>query len=287
MILSANSLSNQANDIQTAFRQKQQPLYDLLNSIQTFLQDGSLEGEGYTGAKSYFEGYYLPVIRGLILVSESFQENTAKCLSQLAQLGDPGLVIDTEALQEDIHNLRQEWMRLFELDQGLDLFLYQNNRYYIEDKIREVEKKIQEVYDYDCAMQGVYNGTEECLEAVSQGLSQISRGCYDGKSKRFIPAKDNMKWADYLNQSWETRSIDFKSLNSEFWNRQDGFFDGKWWQDDEKLMEAIGVLEKELAMMGGIDLVKLDGAYTFEEVNQRMYAIQAIANAERLGYRPL
>ena len=170
MILSANNLSDQGRDMVTELKRKQQPQYDLVNSIQTFIQDGTLKGEGYASAKDYFEGHYLPVIRGMILVYESFQEGTAKCLSQLSQLGDRGLVMDTEALQEDIRDLQQEWMRLFELERGLNLFLYQNHRYEIQERIREIEKKIHEVYVFDSTMQGVYNGTEDCMDAVESGV---------------------------------------------------------------------------------------------------------------------
>jgi len=283
MILSANDLSNQAEDMVAALQQKQQPLYDLLNSIQAFLQDGTLKGEGYASAKDYFEGHYLPVIRGMILVHESFQENTANCLSQLAQLDDSGLVMDTEALQEDIRSLRREWMRLFELSQGLGIFLNQMYRYRIEESIREIEKKIREVYAFDTAMQGVYNGTEDCLDAVAQGLSQISRGCYDVKGNRFVPPKDNMQWAKALNKEWAARSIDFKGLHSKYWNRTDGYFCENWWQDPEKLKEAAEMLKEEARLLGGIDLPLLNGQYRADEKNHRIYAVQALANVLRTG----
>ena len=88
------------------------------------------------------EPQFLVTIHGLTNRKNSQGSNG---LSQLAQLDDSGLVMDTEALQEDIRNLRREWMRLFELGQGLGIFLNQMYRYRIEESIREIEKKIREV----------------------------------------------------------------------------------------------------------------------------------------------
>ena len=165
----------------------------------------------------------------------------------------------------------------------MGLFLNQMYRHRIEESIREIEKKIQEVYAFDTAMQGVYNGTEDCLDAVAQGLSQISRGCYDAKGNRFVPPKDNMQWAKALNKEWAARSIDFKGLHSEYWNRTDGYFCENWWQDPEKLKEAAEMLKKEAKLLGGIDLPLLNGQYCADEKNHRIYAVQALANVLRTG----
>ena len=68
-----------------------------------------------------------------------------------------------------------------------------------------------------------------------------------------------------------------------YWDRNDGYFDGLWWQDREKLAEAAAMLRLEASRSGGIDIIDVLGRKRLDETNTKMYAIQALANASRSG----
>ncbi|WP_244648363.1 EndoU domain-containing protein [Ruminiclostridium herbifermentans] len=81
--------------------------------------------------------------------------------------------------------------------------------------------------------------------------------------------------------------VNYKELNSDYWNRTDGYFDGFWWQDESKLREAAEVMRLEIRKTGPYKLnTNLGYKMTDDpnEINKRMFAIQALSNALRTGY---
>lgn len=71
----------------------------------------------------------------------------------------------------------------------------------------------------------------------------------------------------------------------EFWKQEEnGFFNGYWWQDDEKLMCAYQALTAEAELTGGINVFEEGIRHNEENPSNKIYAIQAMFNATRSGY---
>ena len=79
--------------------------------------------------------------------------------------------------------------------------------------------------------------------------------------------------------------IDYSKINSDYWNRNDGYFTDNWWQDDKKLQEATSKLRSEIKKYGEMPLnTNMGYSYFGQLKNQRMYAIQALTGSLRTGY---
>ena len=83
-------------------------------------------------------------------------------------------------------------------------------------------------------------------------------------------------------------TVNYKELNKDYWNRTDGYFDGLWWQDENKLREAAAVIRSEIRYTGSYQLNTNLGYKSWssdpKEINKRMIAIQALSNTSRTGY---
>ncbi len=83
-------------------------------------------------------------------------------------------------------------------------------------------------------------------------------------------------------QSLANNQVDYTVLNRTFWNNP-SYLDAKWWQDYDKLQVARAVLKYEIDNYGPIPLNGNMG-YAYGEVNNRMYALQALTGSLRTGY---
>ena len=102
---------------------------------------------------------------------------------------------------------------------------------------------------------------------------------------------------------WETIShlAKIESENYEdYWNQDETYFCDLWWQNPEKLNDAMQMLQLEAEETGGIDLLELstqmgeemerqndlgkDSQISVAQIQAKMYAIQALTNALRSGY---
>ena len=83
-------------------------------------------------------------------------------------------------------------------------------------------------------------------------------------------------------QSLANNPVDYTVLNHTFWNNP-SYLDAKWWQDYGKLQVARAVLKYEIENYGPIPLNGNMG-YAYGEVNNRMYALQALTGSLRTGY---
>ena len=67
-----------------------------------------------------------------------------------------------------------------------------------------------------------------------------------------------------------------------FWNRNDGYFKGKWWQDEKKLAFASIILEKEMENKKSVSLNEGVSLNDSAAMN-RMITIQVLANTKPTG----
>lgn len=117
---------------------------------------------------------------------------------------------------------------------------------------------------------------------------KASKATYN-KNKLDSILKDDREAADRRGGPNQKKNADFyKKLNSDYWNRTDGYFDGLWWHDEKKLREATEVIRKEIRFTGAYQLNTNLGYRSMssdpEEINNRMFTIQALSNASRTGY---
>ena len=109
--------------------------------------------------------------------------------------------------------------------------------------------------------------------------AQEAKETQNAKAAKLRAAKE---WTKAL----ETSNISYKegiqSINR-YWNQENGYFDGHWWQDEQKLLTAHQMLKLEVKLEGGINVFEEGMAHTEDNPSNRIYAIQAIFNAPRSG----
>lgn len=67
-----------------------------------------------------------------------------------------------------------------------------------------------------------------------------------------------------------------------YWNQEDGYFDGNWWQDETKLEKAYEYLKKETEIKK-LTMLGLAERFEYGKTDNRMYALQAIIGTSRTG----
>ena len=288
MKLSAANLAGQISSISQVLVKVMGNAQGFLGAVEGFAGDQSLTGEGYDSAKSYFTEKYQPLIRGLLLAVRSMSLANIQCEAHLAEVGGEDLVIDTDLLCDQISRLRQLVSFMESELNAANLIQSQWIIQSMNENIAKLESKIQKVYDFHNATGNLYDDAELCLSHVGSGLAEISSSCYYDKKSRTFHYPKNSSWSASLNEYWEQyqeslEDVDYQELNTWYWNRDDGYFDGLWWQDEKKLTEAIAMLEYEALCIGELDLLKLDMAYGAYDTNNRMFALQALVNAQREG----
>lgn len=73
----------------------------------------------------------------------------------------------------------------------------------------------------------------------------------------------------------KTKTYSYKN----FWNRKDGFFDGNWWQNPDKMDEAYRMLQEEIKARGKLNLVDLNA----EKEYRKLSLIHELVNANPIN----
>lgn len=301
MKLKIGEIKSQVDQMNLNMILKSAQAQDLLSAIEDLVNDGELEGKAFTYAKQYFEQIHMPIVKGLILVYDEIKKANKSYLQDLYNQveADDGYFIDTSAIEMAITQKQAAISQLEEkaktLSQTMPSLATSTQNFINQQNTAVVtlQAERQKVIDFDLAHGSHYNLANQYLENVSTGISSIRKKQSNiSYLFRKIDTK-NLDWAKALNNGWKLREkkkeeqkkekVDYKKLNSDFWNRTDGYFDGKWWQDPKKLEEAAAVLKAEAEANGGISLEDLISQYSGEEANLRLYVLQALANAYRTG----
>ena len=256
----------------------------LVPLIDEFAGNEELQGNRYENAKEYFASKYRTLVRGILLICRQGLESSMNCSSCLTIIQDSELKIDTDLVEENVQKIN-------ELIAEIEANLLDSRRNFLTQlygNLGRLEAVVSQVYDFDAAANGLYDEMKDCIDAVSQGISELSNVHLDRKSKTFSYQPGRNPWAREIDGCWnlyktKIKNIDYKVLHGEYWNRGDGYFEGNWWQDEEKLKEAVGILELEALLLGKIDLLGIASAYKNTEQNNRMYALEALSNALREG----
>ena len=90
------------------------------------------------------------------------------------------------------------------------------------------------------------------------------------------------EWIRALETSDISHEKCIQSINR-YWNQENGYFDGHWWQEKHKVLTAQKMLKKEIELEGGINVFEEGSTHTESNPSNRIYAIQAIFSAPRSG----
>ncbi|RDU24940.1 T7SS effector LXG polymorphic toxin [Anaerosacchariphilus polymeriproducens] len=299
MKLNIGEIKSQVDQMNANLILKSVQMDELRNAMEELIEEDELEGKALEAAKNYFKQLHIPIIRGMIMAYDEIKKANTSYLNDLyTQVeADDGFYIDTDAVNSAIKEKQAVISGLEEKVSTLSKTmpsLAVHTQSYINQQQQAVvtlQKEQQKVIDFESIHGSHYHLANLYLENVSKGISCIQWKHFD---KNYLLHKidaKNLNWAKALNNGWKikkskkvrTDQVDYKKLNSEFWNRRDGYFDGNWWQDPEKLEEVTAVLKAEAKANGGISLEELISQYSAEEINLRLYALQALANALRTG----
>ena len=153
----------------------------------------------------------------------------------------------------------------------------------------QLEERLQRLNEICDATSSLFIRAKSLFEDVNAGLEHM-RGAWNG---RMFLWNIDAPWHRNLKNAWNERvrgivqgefdAGGFRTLNREFWGREDGFFDGYWWQCPDKFRLAFEVLLAEAELLGGIDLIKLETTFHISEANLRMITLQELAWARRTG----
>jgi hypothetical protein len=281
----------QLNGMTAALNRTIDKLSDYLSSVEDFVNDTVLKGVSYDSMKTYFGEVHAPWAKGMIAACEAMIEANNSYINAFMEMVDAS---GTDIIEED---LRYMMMRL---NSSINNFQAINqaageevvDTWHLEQLEAEHQRLLERLYDFDSSTADYYNYAQSLIEAAKQGGSLMGNS-WDASTSTFLnPAMLNMEWRPLVDSAWEKLSEEYilfrgkyvhaRRKLEQYWNRQDGYFEGFWWQDVEKMKEAYRMLDLEIAQKGGI---KIHDLITSEYVEDqlKMYALQSLSNAPRTG----
>lgn len=280
--------------LNSCLQKKQEKLELLEKAINAFIEEEALQGKSYKSAKNYFRDMHLLVVRGMILAYGEIQTANTNCLNDLyfQVSSDSTMKIDTEGLSYCIEEAKRTLNQLEDLEQNSPFAQMQRAN------LQKLENEITKVTYFNLYHTNHYDTAQSYMSAVKAALSGFQHRSFDPKTKTYKYKIKNKAASKKINKHWlkyqydqmikdcimEDGKIDFKKLNSDFWNRNDGYFDGHWWQDPDKLATAAYVLKLEAEAYGELNIVDMISQYQEGEANPRLNTLQALANAPRVSY---
>jgi hypothetical protein len=281
----------QLNGMTAALYRTIDKLSDYLSSVDDFVNDTVLKGVSYNSMKTYFGEVHAPWAKGMIAACEAMIEANNSYINAFVEMVDAS---GTDIIEED---LRYMMMRL---NSSINNFQAINqaageevvDTWHLEQLEAEHQRLLERLYDFDHSTADYYNYAQSLIEAAKQGGSLMGNS-WDASTSTFLnPAMLNMEWRPLVDSAWEKLSEEYilfrgkyvhaRRKLEQYWNRQDGYFEGFWWQDVEKMKEAYRMLDLEITQKGGI---KIHDLITSEYVEDqlKMYALQSLSNAPRTG----
>jgi hypothetical protein len=203
MRLSVPELRSQIENINTDLLSKQDAMEDVLKALHEFIEEESLQGEGYTNAKNYFRNTYVCAAQGLILAYSSFLQANRICMGNLYMVGDDGFVMDTD----EIYDTMSEMWQLLSQVESLEISSAYSYVTSLRGNIQSLEEKVQRVFDFDSLTSSLYEETRGYLERVSAGVSEFKGNHFDVKLRTFYFQSADTLWNRELNVAYEQNKV--------------------------------------------------------------------------------
>ena len=185
---------------------------EAISALSAFDNAGDLQGEAYDSAKSYAENIMVPLLRGVILFSESLGGKAGE-LPTLYHSQVGGESLDEEILQQQIEaknttisTYESILYSLYNL-KDVDPIYKSNVRGVISNatsKRDELQRKLENLQSFASSTSGHFSDSESLQTLVFQGFEQVTSdfGKFDGTFK----VEGQAPWANTINSEWTKRS---------------------------------------------------------------------------------
>jgi hypothetical protein len=266
-------------------------LSDYLSSVEDFVNDTVLKGVSYDSMKTYFGEVHAPWAKGMIAACEAMIEANNSYINTFVEMVDAS---GTDIIEEDIRYMMMKLSHSINNFQAINQAAGEEvvDTWHLEQLEAEHQRLLERLYDFDHSTADYYNYAQSLIEAAKQGGSLMGNS-WDASTSTFLnPAMLNMEWRPLVDSAWEKLSEEYilfrgkyvhaRRKLEQYWNRQDGYFEGFWWQDVEKMKEAYRMLDLEITKKDGIRIHDLITSEYVED-QLKMYALQSLSNAPRTG----
>ena len=185
---------------------------EAISALSAFDNAGDLQGAAYDSAKSYAENIMVPLLRGVILFSESLGGKAGELPTlYYSQVG--GESLDEEILQQQIEaknttisTYESILYSLYNLKDVNPIYI-SNVRGVISNatsKRDELQRKLEKLQSFASSTSGQFSDSESLQSLVFQGFEQVTGdfGKFDGTFK----VEGQAPWANTINSEWTKRS---------------------------------------------------------------------------------
>ena len=185
---------------------------DVISAFNNLITEEELKGAAYDSAKSYAENIMVPLLRGVILFSESLGGKAGELPTlYYSQVG--GESLDEEILQKQIEaknttisTYESILYSLYNL-KDVDPIYISNVRGIISNatsKRDELQRKLEKLQSFASSTSGQFSDSESLQSLVFQGFEQVTGdfGKFDGTFK----VEGQAPWANTINNEWTKRS---------------------------------------------------------------------------------
>ena len=185
---------------------------EAISALSAFDNAGDLQGAAYDSAKSYAENIMVPLLRGVILFSESLGGKAGELPTlYYSQVG--GESLDEDILQQQIEakntiisTYESILYSLYNL-KDVDPIYISNVRGVISNatsKRDELQRKLEKLQSFASSTSGQFSDSESLQSLVFQGFEQVTGdfGKFDGTFK----VEGQAPWASNINSEWTKRS---------------------------------------------------------------------------------
>ena len=187
--------------------------YDaVITAFNKLISEEELKGKAYDSAKSYAENIMVPLVRGVILFSESLGGKASE-LPTLYRSKVGGESLDEEILQKQIEaenttiSTQEAILKSLSNLKDIDPTYKSNVQGIISNatsKRDELQKKLDKLQSFASSTSGQFSDSESLQSLVFQGFEQVTGdfGKFDGTFK----IEGQAPWANNINNEWKKRS---------------------------------------------------------------------------------
>ena len=185
---------------------------DVITAFNKLITEEELKGKAYDSAKSYAENIMVPLLRGVILFSESVGGKASELPTLYrSQVGEESL--DEETLQKQIEaenttiSTQEAILNSLSDLKNIDSTYKSNVQEIISNatsKRDELQKKLEKLQSFASSTSGQFSDSESLQSLVFQGFEQVTGdfGKFDGTFK----IEGQAPWAKNINNEWTKRS---------------------------------------------------------------------------------
>ena len=185
---------------------------DVITAFNKLISEEELKGKAYDSAKSYAENIMVPLVRGVILFSESLGGKASE-LPTLYRSKVGGESLDEEILQKQIEaenttiSTQEAILKSLSNLKDIDPTYKSNVQGIISNatsKRDELQRKLEKLQSFASSTSGQFSDSESLQSLVFQGFEQVTGdfGKFDGTFK----VEGQAPWANNINNEWTKRS---------------------------------------------------------------------------------